>query len=61
MRNDPKRVGGYALVLVGLFIAVFYAVMCRYDAEAMQLSDLAFVILGVSVQLVGLGLLVSRR
>ncbi len=53
--------GGYALLLIGLFIAVFYAVMCRYDVEAKQLSDLTFVVLGVSVRLVGLGLIISRK
>jgi len=47
--------------MIGLFIAVFYAVMCRYDDSAHQLSDFAFVVLGVSFQLVGLGLIIWKK
>ncbi len=52
---------GLLLLLVGLFIAIFYAIQCRYNAASLQLSDLAFVVLGISVQLVGLGLIIRAH
>ncbi len=52
---------GLALLLVGLWLAIFYAIQCRYNSASLQLSDLAFVVLGVSVQLVGLGLIIWRK
>lgn len=52
---------GLLLLLVGLFIAIFYAIQCRYNSSSLQLSDLAFVVLGISVQLVGLGLLIWKN
>ncbi len=60
-QSQPKAVAGLVLLLIGLFIAVFYAVMCRYDDSARQLSDFAFVALGISVQLVGIGLIIWKK
>jgi len=52
---------GLVLLLIGLLIAVFYAIECRYDVASRQLSDQTFVVLGVSLQLFGLGLIVWRK
>ena len=52
---------GLVLLLIGLLIAVFYAVECRYDIASRQLSDQTFVILGVSLQLFGLGLIIWKK
>lgn len=60
-RSQPIVFGGLFLLMIGLFLAVFYAVMCRYDDSAHQLSDFAFVVLGVSVQLVGLGFIIWKK
>ncbi len=60
-RSRPVAIAGLLLLLIGLFIAVFYAVMCRYDDSAHQLSDSAFVVLGISVQLFGLGLVIWKK
>ncbi len=60
-RSRPIAIGGLVLLLIGLSIAVFYAVQCRYDITARQLSDLTFVVLGVSVQLLGLGLIIWKK
>ncbi len=60
-RSRLMPIAGLVLLLIGLFIAVFYAVMCRYDDSAHQLSDFAFVALGISVQLVGLGLIIWKK
>ncbi len=60
-RSRLVAMAGLFLLLIGLFIAVFYAVMCRYDDSAHQLSDFAFVVLGLSVQIAGLGLIIWQR
>ena len=60
-RSRPIATGGLFLLFIGLFLAVVYAVMCRYDDSVHQLSDFAFVVLGVSVQLAGLGLIVWKK
>ncbi len=60
-QSRPIAIAGLVFLLIGLFIAIFYAVMCRYDDSAHQLSDFAFVLLGVSVQLVGLGLIIWKK
>jgi hypothetical protein len=60
-RSRPIAIGGLVLLFIGLFIAVFYAVMCRYDDSAHQLSDFGFVALGISVQLFGLGLIIWKN
>ncbi len=52
---------GLFLIFIGLFISVIYAVMCRLDDSAQQLSDFAFAVLGVSVQLFGLGLVIWKN
>ena len=59
--GQSQRIAGLVLLLIGLFIAVFYAVQCRYDVASRQLSDLTFVVLGVSLQLLGLGLIVWKN
>ena len=60
-RSRPLATAGFLLLFVGLFIAVVYAVMCRYDDSAHQLSDLAFVVLGLSVQVAGLGFIIWKK
>ncbi len=60
-RFRPAAIAGLVLLFIGLFIAIFYAVMCRYDDSAHQLSDFAFVALGISVQLFGLGLVFWKK
>ncbi len=60
-RSRSVAIASLVLLLIGLFIAVFYAIICRYDDSAHQLSDLAFVVLGMSVQLTGLGLIIWQR
>jgi len=60
-RSRPVATAGLFLLLIGLLIAIFYAVMCRYDDSAHQLSDFAFVVLGVSLQLVGLGFIIWKN
>ncbi len=57
----PIATAGLILLIIGLLLAVFYAVMCRYDDAAHQLSDFAFVALGISLQLFGLGLIVWKK
>jgi hypothetical protein len=52
---------GMSLLLVGLLIAIFYAIQCRYNIASLQLSDFAFVVLGISLQLVGLGVLIWKK
>jgi len=59
-RSRPIATAGLVLLFIGLLIAIFYAVMCRYDDTAHQLSDFAFVVLGISLQLVGLGLIITQ-
>ena len=54
-------IAGLVLMFIGLLIAVFYAVLCRYDVDTRQLSDLTFVVLGISVQLLGLGLIFWKK
>lgn len=60
-RSRPIATAGLILLIIGLLLAVFYAVMCRYDDAAHQLSDFAFVALGISLQLFGLGLIVWKK
>jgi protein-S-isoprenylcysteine O-methyltransferase Ste14 len=60
-RPRPIATAGLLLLAIGLLLAVFYAVMCRYDDSAHQLSDFAFVVLGVSLQLVGLGFIIWKK
>ena len=60
-RSRPMATAGLFLLMIGLFIAIFYAVTCRYDDSAHQLSDFAFVVLGVSLQLVGLGFIIWKK
>jgi drug/metabolite transporter (DMT)-like permease len=60
-RSQSQHIAGLVLLLIGLFIAVFYAIQCRYDIDTRQLSDLTFVVLGVSVQLLGLGLIIWKK
>jgi hypothetical protein len=49
---------GVILLIVGLFVAVRYAVLCRGDIDIYQLGDFALVIVGMSIQLLGLGLII---
>jgi hypothetical protein len=49
---------GVALLIIGLFIAVRYAFLCRGDIDIYQLGDFAIVMAGVSIQLLGLGLII---
>jgi hypothetical protein len=49
---------GVVLLIVGLFIAVRYAILCRGDIDIYQFGDFALVIAGVSIQLIGLGLII---
>jgi hypothetical protein len=60
-RTRPIATAGLFLLIIGLLLAVFYAVMCRYDDSAHQLSDLAFVVLGISLQLAGLGFIIWKK
>jgi hypothetical protein len=60
-RSRPIVTAGLFLLIIGLLLAVFYAVICRYDDSAHQLSDFAFVVLGVSVQLLGLGFIIWKK
>ncbi len=60
-QSRPLAIGGLIFLLIGLFIAVFYAIMCRYDDAAHQLSNFAFVALGISLQLFGLGLIIWKK
>jgi protein-S-isoprenylcysteine O-methyltransferase Ste14 len=62
-RDQSQRIAmaGVFLLLVGLLIAIFYAIQCRYDIATRQLSDQTFVVLGVSLQLVGLGLIIWKK
>ncbi len=60
-RSRPVAVAGLFFLFIGLFIAVVYAVLCRYDDSAHQLSDFAFVVLGISVQLMGLGIIIWKK
>ena len=60
-RSRPIVTAGLFLLMIGLLLAVFYAVMCRYDDSAHQLSDFAFVALEISLQLFGLGLIVWKK
>ena len=60
-QSQSIAISGLVLLLIGLLIAIFYAVTCRYDDSAHQLSDFAFVVLGVSVQLFGLGLVIWKK
>jgi len=52
---------GVVLLIVGLFIAVRYALLCRGDIDIYQLGDLALAIVGVSIQLLGLGLIIWKK
>lgn len=60
-RSQRVATAGLVLLLIGLLIAVFYAIECRYDVASRQLSDLTFVALGVSLQLFGLGLIIWKK
>jgi hypothetical protein len=60
-RSRPIATAGLFLLVLGLLLAVFYAVMCRYDDSAHQLSDFAFAVLGVSVQLMGIGFIIWKK
>jgi hypothetical protein len=60
-RFQHLDISGLLLLLIGLFIAIFYAVLCRYDSAIHQLSDLTFVVLGISLQLVGIGLILWKK
>jgi hypothetical protein len=52
---------GVVLLIVGLLIAVRYAVLCRGDIDIYQLGDFALVMMGVSIQLLGLGLIIWKK
>jgi hypothetical protein len=49
---------GVILLVIGMFIAVRYALLCRGDIDIYQLGDFALVIAGISIQLLGLGLII---
>ena len=52
---------GIVLLILGLFLAIRYAFLCHDDIDIHQLSDLGFVIVGVSIQLLGLGLIIIGK
>jgi hypothetical protein len=61
-QNTPMNsLLGMVLLLIGLLIAIFYAVQCRHDIASLQLSDFTFVVLGISLQLMGLGVLICKK
>jgi hypothetical protein len=52
---------GLVFLVVGLFVSLRYAVLCREDIDIYQLGDFAMVIAGVSIQLLGLGLIIWKK
>jgi hypothetical protein len=50
-------IAGLVLIVIGLLIAVFYAYGLNYETDTLRERDLGYIIVGVSTQLLGLGLI----
>jgi len=52
---------GMVLLVLGLFVTIGTALIFRGDIDIYQVGDLGFVIVGVSIQLLGLGLIIIGK
>ena len=60
-RPNQPLVLGMILLVLGLFVAIGAALIFRGDTSSYQVGDLGLVIAGVSIQLLGLGLIIIGK